>query len=343
MSLEQSALKDDEYTLEYEVTEPGVCIYLSRGKHIVRATFKPIARKDLDELVQKFLMPMQLRPSDQLTRKLAAFDFVSGNKLSDFLLGDILSDLPEKAPLIIIPDGSLGVLPFEMLTLNNAGKISTEGKMPQVSGANFFGDRNPISYYQSVTALTLARTLGKRKKTGKKTLAMVDPVFAADDPRLVKYAKQEQERLAATLPTELLMSMAAQNSITFPRVKLTAQLGASLKDADPSRTDIYEGIAAKKSVVLEKDLTPYRTVVFGTHGYFGKDLPGIQEPVLVLTLLDTPKGQDGFLRMSEVMGLNINCDLAALTACQTGLGKRISGEGTMGMGRAFQYQALGAS
>ena len=41
--------------------------------------------------------------------------------------------------------------------------------------------------------------------------------------------------------------------------------------------------------------------------------------------------------MTEVMGLNINADIVALTACQTGLGKRTAGEGTMGMGRAFQY------
>ena len=59
------------------------------------------------------------------------------------------------------------------------------------------------------------------------------------------------------------------------------------------------------------------------------------EPVLVLTLV--PPGTDGFLRMTEVMGLNMNADIVALTACQTGLGKRTAGEGTMGMGRAFQY------
>jgi len=90
-------------------------------------------------------------------------------------------------------------------------------------------------------------------------------------------------------------------------------------------------------VLLQKDLTPYRSCVFATHGYFGKDVPGIQEPVLILTLPDQPDGQDGFLRMTEVMGLKMNADTVALTACQTGLGKQISGEGTMGMGRAFQY------
>jgi CHAT domain-containing protein len=82
-------------------------------------------------------------------------------------------------------------------------------------------------------------------------------------------------------------------------------------------------------------LSSYGKVVFATHGYAGKDLPGIKEPVLVLTLV--PPGTDGFLRMSEVMGLSLNADVAALTACQTALGRELYGEGVMGMGRAFQF------
>jgi CHAT domain-containing protein len=70
-----------------------------------------------------------------------------------------------------------------------------------------------------------------------------------------------------------------------------------------------------------------------THGYFGKDRPDINEPVLVLT----PPGRDGYLSRTEVMGLNINADIVALTACQSGLGRPTPGEGTLGMGRAFQY------
>ena len=101
-----------------------------------------------------------------------------------------------------------------MLVLNDGGKIATD-KKPQTSGAEFFGDRNPISYYQSITALTLARTLGKQQKTGEKTLAIVDPVFSADDPRLVKVAKQERDRLLAYLPTDITMSIETENGLTF--------------------------------------------------------------------------------------------------------------------------------
>jgi CHAT domain-containing protein len=41
--------------------------------------------------------------------------------------------------------------------------------------------------------------------------------------------------------------------------------------------------------------------------------------------------------MSQVMGLKIPAEVVALPACQTGVGKNVSGEGVMGMGRAFQY------
>ena len=137
--------------------------------------------------------------------------------------------------------------------------------------------------------------------------------------------------------------MAAENNeqmggLRFSRLALTADLAKALVEMQKKGSEVYTGFNASKSKFLDKIsplLNRYDTVVFATHGYFGKDLPGIMEPVLVLTLV--PPGTDGYLRMTEVMGLNMNADIVALTACQTGLGKRTAGEGTIGMGRAFQY------
>ncbi len=79
----------------------------------------------------------------------------------------------------------------------------------------------------------------------------------------------------------------------------------------------------------------YGSVVFATHGVMGNKVPGVMEPFLVLTMV--PPGTDGFLKMSDILSLKMNADVVALTACQSGLGKELSGEGVMSMGRAFQY------
>ena len=51
---------------------------------------------------------------------------------------------------------------------------------------------------------------------------------------------------------------------------------------------------------------------------------------------DTAK-EDGALQMSEVMRLKLNADLVTLSACRTGLGQLLSGEGIIGLTRAFLY------
>jgi len=237
---------------------------------------------------------------------------------------------------VIIPDGVLAALPFEALVMGGMAtwKEGAHGNYPD--GLQYVGDVYPISYYQSITALTLARTLGKKTAPGKRLLVMADPVFSSEDDRVKTMSVKKKQKLLASLPQKL-MSIKSEIGLAFPRLQRTGDLGESLKKLYSGRIDLFTGMKARKDLLFRKRLTGYGGIVFATHGYFGTDLPGIQEPVLALTLLDQPKGKDGFLRMTEVMGLQLNADVVALTACQTGVGRRISGEGTMNMGRAFQY------
>ncbi len=353
MDLSQTALADNEWVLSYHVTDTGLIIYLTRGKNLVRALFKPTLRKEIDELVRKFRDPMELGPEDRraclkqrlnpsvcLMRKISTFDFASGKKLADLLLGEILSDLPKDTPVIVVPDGSLGVVPFEMLVLNDGGKIVIDQGIPQTSGAEFFGDRNPISYSQSITALTLARTLGKQGRPGDRVLVVADPVFKIDDKRAQAAGNTRVADAEKRNHIETMIAMEeAGHGLRFGRLKLAGTLASDLEAIfTKGKTDCYTGLAATKKALLTTiapSMTRYHSVVFATHGYFDKNNPRIREPILAFTCV--PPGTDGLLRMSEVMGLKMNADIVALTACQTGLGRVISGEGTMGMGRAFQY------
>jgi len=313
------------------VVSEGVGVKLIKSKDIAQTFYVKWNLADLENDVKRFRLPLE-----QL--KLREFDAELGNRLYRRLLMPALGEVPEGTPLVIIPDGILALLPFEALVTGGkpVWKSGKCGEYPE--GLTYLGDVYPISYYQSITAMTLVRTLGKQQKPSDKTLAIVDPVFSLEDDRVKKVSAEKRRTLMNKITGERLMSVKTQlNGLEFHRLPLTAQLGESLKKVDPEKTDLFGGFEARKSVLLERDLTPYRSIVFATHGYFGTDLPSIQEPVLIMTLLDQPEGQDGFLRLTEVMSLKINCDIVALTACQSGLGKQISGEGIMGMGRAFQY------
>ncbi|MCX5861519.1 MAG: tetratricopeptide repeat protein [Deltaproteobacteria bacterium] len=342
MDLTQTAVRDDEWVLEYDVTDSGVLIYLTKAKTLVKGLFKPVTKKDLEELVRKVREPLEVIPGkDKVSDKLKTFDLVAAKRLSDLLLADILPDLPKGAPVIIVPDDCLGIVPFEMLVLNSGGEIKTDRQVPYTSGVEFFGDRNSLSYYQSITALTLARTLGKQKKTQEKLLVIADPVFQMKDARAQE--RRSSTKLAgveARLYEDLMASVeeGKVGGLRFSRLPLTGDLADDLNKSFKGSCTLYTGLKANKDTFMKEivpSLSDYSKVVFATHGYAGKGLPGINEPVIVFSLV--PPGTDGYLRMSEVMGLQMNADMVALTACQTGLGKELSGEGVMGMGRAFQF------
>ncbi len=49
---------------------------------------------------------------------------------------------------------------------------------------------------------------------------------------------------------------------------------------------------------------------------------------------------DGFLRVNDIYDSRLSADLVVLSACQTGLGKEVRGEGLMGLTRAFMYAGV---
>lgn len=93
------------------------------------------------------------------------------------------------------------------------------------------------------------------------------------------------------------------------------------------------GTNAAESVVKNMPLSGYSIIHFATHGILGGEIPGVDEPALVLS---GEKGEDSLLTASEISKLNLKANLVVLSACNTGSGKYFRGEGVTGIARAFK-------
>ncbi len=99
-----------------------------------------------------------------------------------------------------------------------------------------------------------------------------------------------------------------------------------------SYADVISGTDASKSHVFNADLTQYRYLHFGTHGAINDVIPDLSG-----LLFSYEENDDGYLRFTEMYDLRLNSELVMLSACNTGVGKLVSGEGVMGLQRAFLY------
>jgi len=89
---------------------------------------------------------------------------------------------------------------------------------------------------------------------------------------------------------------------------------------------------ANESLVKSGTLSSYNYLHFATHGIVDE-----VDPELSRIFLNNSQSEDGNLFAGEIYNLNLNANLAILSACQTGLGKLSKGEGVIGLSRALVY------
>jgi CHAT domain-containing protein len=164
---------------------------------------------------------------------------------------------------------------------------------------SFLLHRWAISYTPSASVLA---NLQQRQPAafGKEFLAFADPVYAGGLRRLTAsgYEANHIAQLYRSADTAVYLRHAASAAA----VKNNAHLAAA------------------------------RRLHFATHGRMNDQPSGSG-----LWLSPTSPAEDGLLQVADIFGLKLQADLVTLSACETGLGPELKGEGVMGLARAFLF------
>jgi CHAT domain-containing protein/tetratricopeptide (TPR) repeat protein len=332
VSLERADVRPDEHVVIFDLLSDGVAIKLLKGRKVVKASYVEWNPQELEAHIRRFREPFERVQLSKMPIGDAAL-------LHQRLTAHVLESVPAGASIIVIPDGMLALLPFETLVTGGVPtwKTGKHGDFPQ--GIYYLGDRNPIVYSQSLTAMTLVRRLAKVEQAGNAVLVMADPVYGMADERVSSAVVSKPAAQARNHGSRVMAGMQESPAGTFNlrRLKDSGELGNNLKKIYGELCEVHTDLGCTKNAFLNKVSkrpNPYGSIIFGTHGLAANDLPGLMEPVLALTMV--PEGTDGFLTMTDIAGLRLNAEVAALTACKTGVGTRLEGEGVMSMGRSFQ-------
>lgn len=228
-------------------------------------------------------------------------------ELDRMLIAPIRAHLGRREATVIVPDGILHYLPFEVL-------LGPDSR--------FLIERTAISYAPS------ASVFGELERNGsgrarQQLFALGNPDFgvrSAQSARAGGTVTRDVYRAAGLSLRPLPGTEAETRSIT----RLFA----------PGSTRLLLGRQASEAVLKSEPLREFRRLHLATHALIDERAPA--RSGLVLSLVDGGK-DDGVLQLSEIMGLTLDADLVTLSACQTGLGTLVRGEGMVGFSRAFLF------
>ncbi|MBV9767911.1 MAG: tetratricopeptide repeat protein, partial [Acidobacteriaceae bacterium] len=244
--------------------------------------------------------------------------------LSSVLLGPVAPQLDGKR-LVFVADGMLQEIPFAALP------------SPLDTGLPLVAEHEIVSEPSASALAVLRRETTGRTLAPKIAAVLADPVFEPTDERLTGASAKQDPSVNRAVLNAAAQQSGLRGADNIKRLPYTRQEAAEiLKISPPDQSIALLDFKATKSFVQTADLTQYRIVHFATHGLLDSQHPELSG--LVLSRFDE-KGQplDGFLALEDIFNLKLPAQLVVLSACQSGEGKLIGGEGLVGLTRGFMY------
>lgn len=299
---QREALLEDELLLAFSLGENASLLWaVSRQE----ASMHELAgRHEIERAVQSYRLLIAAPPKGAAAfRRLRT----SSEQLFKMLLGSASAAIEKSRRIIIIPDGILHYLPFESLMLPSGRYLIQE---------------RALSYIPSASVLGLLRrpALRQRHPASIKTKRM----------ELFALGVSDYGRGGPPAAARSLYGGSGFDFASLPHIRTEVEAIATLFPNDRRKVCLDD--AAGELAVKGEKLSGYRRLHFAAHGAIDQRNPSRSGIVL-----RAGGGEDGVLQMAEIFRLELDAELVVLSACQSGLGSLIKGEGLVGIQRAFLY------
>lgn len=292
--------------VSYLLTDSAKFVLIGNGSKLMLRSLP--ARADVDKLMRGYTNAIKFQ-SPALKQIL--------EKLTDVVWAPVteaLKELPGVERVIILPEGSLNHLPFETL-----------------GQEKYLIELYTIQYHLS--AAMLLQSGSNTTKKSKPSLIAMAPVFKDKETNYVNKSCQRFVQLSKKSDsTSRAFSLNGEYINPLPATEDEVQKINRLHTDKGSLTKFFLEEEAHEELIKKGELEHYDYIHLATHGFVNTAYPELSG--LLLTQ-DPKSAEDGILYSGEILGLSLQADLVTLSACETGLGKTIEGEGIRGLSTAF--------
>jgi CHAT domain-containing protein len=270
-------------------------------------------------LTRRDLRVAQLGTGPSLTRSIAQLtsggqfnlaDTVAVRRLAKELLGDLLEGLDARR-LLVIADGPLHSVPFAALPVRSDELVV---------------DRFVVGYAPSL-ALLLERKPERSGSRGSRVVIVSDPVYAPDDRRLSLASAQASGKYRGPPP---------ESPRKLTRLPYSAmEAGAVSKALAPAETIHLAGFDATTENVMQLGSAELSILHFATHAIARSN--SSEQSALFLTEYSSSGAllPASTLTPGDIQRSGLHAEVVVLSACATGNGNELRGEGVLGLTYGF--------
>ena len=256
------------------------------------------------------------------------------HRLFDILISPVSEYIAQKHCLIIIPDDYLYYIPFETLSDSSSDNSSTGFIDP-----NYLVKSHSITYHHSATLWYNLKNKPQKQSNRKESFVGFAPVFS-DKAGNGLIMSENLQALDTTGNEYSYRSVTADlksfNPLPYSEKEVHSIVNLFEKNRNTAVAYLYSDASESN---FKNVISDYKYIHISSHGFSNDQYPklsGIAFSQPLNNNSDDTSAEDGILYAGEISSLTMpNADLLTLSACESGMGKLIKGEGLMALSRGF--------